>query len=276
MSHAPAAHRRLGLVALLWGYRAVAGLLVALPAAEAIGGVTSQYPRGQGELFDPGGVMLLETLRLGRRAIPAVYVGGSAVVVVAALLGLIPLAVLIAGLGREGRPSPSSLAGRAAAHAGTLAILFGLGALAEVLVAVVVGLFGGKVAGALHLAPPGDDVAALGAVLLGLAAAAVIGVLRDLAYVAAVHGDRRFYGAASSALHSFRRAPLRALGAWSWRALLGFAALAFALVVAPPITATSGAALAAAFVLHQAALFAGAFARASWLAAAIRIHDAGT
>lgn len=270
----PAAFRRPGLVILLWAYRALAGLLVSLPAAEAIGGITSQFPRAQGELFDPGGVMLLETLRLGRRAIPAVFVGGSGVAVMAALLGLLPLAALVAGLGREGRLGAAFLAGRAGAHAGTLAILFGIGALAEVLVAVVASLLLGKLAGALHLAPPGDDLAALGALLLALAVAAVIGVIRDLAYVAAVHGDERFYGAATTAVRCFLRAPVRAVGAWAFRALLGLAALALAAWLAPSIRATSSAALAAAFALHQLGLFAAAYARASWLAAAIRLHDA--
>jgi hypothetical protein len=270
----PAAHRRLGLVALLWAYRALAGLLVALPAVVALGGVTSQYPRGQAELFDAGGVMLLETLRLGRRAIMPVFVAGGSVAIVAVILGLFPLAAVIAGLGREGRLGAAFLAGRAAAHAGTIALLFGLGVLAEGVVAVLASLLLGRLAGALHLAAPGDDLAAVAAFLLALLAAAVIGVIRDLAFVAAVHGDRRFYGAAVHAVSTFRRAPLRVTVAWAWRSLLGLVALGLAAWLAPSITATSGLAALAALALHQIALFAAAFARASWLAAAIRFHDA--
>ena len=44
-------------------------LLIGLPAAAALGGPTSSWPRGQAELFDPGAVMLVESLRLARRAL---------------------------------------------------------------------------------------------------------------------------------------------------------------------------------------------------------------
>src|SRR6185312_3850115 len=61
---APQARKRPGLVALLYAYRALAGLLVALPAAITLGAPTASWPRRQAEIFDPGSTMLLESLRL--------------------------------------------------------------------------------------------------------------------------------------------------------------------------------------------------------------------
>lgn len=271
--HAPAAHRRPGLVALLYGYRALAGLVLALPAAAAIGGVTSSYPRGQGELFDPGGVMLLESLRLARRAAPAVAVGGGTVVMLATAFGLFPLAMVIAGLGHRGRLSAGFLAARAWTHAGTLALLFGLGLLAQAITAAVLTALGSKLIDALKLAPPAEDLAFVGLLALALAVVGVVGVVRDLGYVAAAHGERRFYGACVSALRGLRKAPGRALGGYAWRAALGLAGLALAAWAAPSLTGASRGAIVVGVVLHQVALAGAAFARVSWLAAAIGVID---
>src|SRR6202012_5602275 len=144
--------------------------------------------------------------------------GGGAVVLLATVLGLVPLAMVIAGLGREGRLSASFLAGRAGAHAGTLALLFGLGLGAQGLTAAIVVALGGKLIGALALVPPTEDVVFVGLFALALALVGVIGVARDLGYVAAAHGGHRFYTACARALRGLRRAPGRALGGYAWRA----------------------------------------------------------
>jgi hypothetical protein len=268
---APAAYRRPGLVALLYGYRALAGLLLALPAAAAVGGVTSSYPRAQAELFDVGGVMLIESVRLARRAAPAVGAAGATVTMLATALGLIPLAVVIAGLGRRGRLGVGSLAARTSAHAGTLALLFGLGLLAQAVAAAIVVALGSKLLDGLKPVPPTEDLAFVAVFTIALGVAALIGVVRDLAYVAAVHRERGFYMACVDALRGLGRAPARALGGYAWRASLGLAALALAAWAAPSLTNASRGAIAAGILLHQAALLGAAFARVSWLAAAIRI-----
>lgn len=271
-STVPAAHRRPGLVALAYAYTALAGLVVALPAATALSGPTASFPRGQAELFDPGGVMLLETLRLVRRSLLTVGVSAGAVAALALLAGVFPLAALLAGLDREGRLSFTFLADRAWAHAGTLALVFGVGVAAQATLVAGVMLAGGKLIGALALSPPPDDLAFVGLGALAAGVALVVGVLRDLASVAAVRGNHHFYVAASRALLCARRSGGRAILGWAWRTSLGFAGLLLAAWLTPRGTTT--AAVVAGAALHQAAIAGATFAHASWLAAAMRLVDA--
>ncbi len=130
----------------------------------------------------------------------------GAVAVVTLLAGLLPLGALLAGLGRKGRVSAAFVGGRAAGHAATLALVFGLGVLAQGAVFALAVLLGSKIIEALKLVAPAQDLAfvALFAIALGLAL--VLGVVRDLASAAAVRDDLRFYDAASRALRCVRRA----------------------------------------------------------------------
>jgi hypothetical protein len=99
-----------------------------------------------------------------------------------------------------------------------------------------------------------------------------VGVLRDLASVAAVRGEQRLYVATSRALACARRAGGRAILGWAWRASLGFAGLLLAAWLSP--RGAGVAAVAAGVALHQAAIAGATFARASWLSAAMRLVDA--
>jgi hypothetical protein len=274
VSAAPAAHRRPGLVAFAYAYRALAGVLMALPAAAAIGGATASWPRGQRVLFDRGGVMLLESIRLARRALAPVELGAGAVAVVALIFGIFPLAALLVGLGREGRLPAAFLAGRAWSHAGTLALLFGVAALAQAIAGAILALLGEKLVGTFAFGALGHDVADAAVSAVVLAVILIVGVLRDLACVAAVRGEHRFYMAAVGGLRCARRAGGRALGAWAWRASLGLAGLGLAAWLAPSLAGASAGAVAVGALLHQAAIVGVTFARASWLAAAMRLYDA--
>jgi hypothetical protein len=270
----PHAHRRPGLVALVYGYRALASLVIALPAAVAFGAPTAGWPRGQGQLFDTGGVMLIESLRLSRRAWAPVTWSAGAVATVALLAGVLPLGALLAGLDRRGRLSATFLAGRAWAYAGTLALVFGLGVLAQGAVVWILMELGGKLVGAFKLAPPASDVAYVALVAVAVGFALVLGVLRDLVSVAAVRGELRFYQAASRGLRCARKAGGRALLAWAWRGLLGLAGLLAGAALASFLPTAPVLAIVAGGALHQAAIAGTTFAHASWLAAAMRLFDA--
>jgi hypothetical protein len=266
-------HRRLGLCAWVYAYRALAGLLIALPVAAAFGASETMYPRGQAELFDPGGVMFVESLRFVRRSTGIVSAGGS-IAILAVLGGVLPLGALIAGLGREGRLPAGFLAGRALRHAGTLALIFGLGLLAQALAGALLGLLGEKFVGALSLSPMREDFAHVAVALVALSAVAAIGIVRDLASVAAVNGGHRFYVATSRALRCMRRMGGRAAVAWSWRSALGLAGIALAAWLAPPLAGAGAGAVLLGAALHQAGIAGAVFGRASWLAAAIRLQQA--
>jgi hypothetical protein len=267
----PRARRRLGLVALLYAYRAVSGIVLALPAVVALGAPAASFPRGQAELFDPGAVMLIEALRLGRRALLPVGASAATLAVLVLVGSILLLGALLAGLGRAGRLTPSFLGGRAFAHAGTLALISGAAALFAVAAGGVVAAIGGKVVRALHLDPPADDLAGavLAAVVLGLVLLTF--VVRDLASAAAVRGEHGFYGATSRAIRAARRAPGRTVLDWGWRAALGTGVLLLAACLSP--RGASASATAAGVALHQGALFLASLARVSWLAAALRRID---
>jgi hypothetical protein len=269
----PAAHRRLGLVAVLYAYRAIAAVLIALPLAALLGGPVASYPRGHAELFDPGAVMLVESLRLTRRAWPAVGWSAGALATVAILAGVFPLGALLAGLGREGRLPAPFLLEKAWSNAPTLGLLYGLFALAQAGAIGLVIVLGGKAIGAAALRPPADDLAFVALFTVAGSLGLMLGLLRDLASVAAVRGQHGLYVATSDALVCARRAGGRALAAWAWRALLGVAGLACAAWLAPALAGAAAPAIALGVLLHQGAVAGATFAHASWLAAAMRLYD---
>jgi hypothetical protein len=258
---------------MLYVWRALAGLLMALPAAVFFGGTTSGYPRGQAEIFDPGGVMLLETLRFARRGVLGIGASATALALVALALAVFPLVALLAGLGRDGRLTAGLLADRAARHAGTIALVTVAGAAAQGVVLALVLVVGAKITGALALAGPKDDLATAIVLVVALTLAAAIGVVRDLASVAAVRADKRFYVATSHALAIARRHLGRAFATWALSAVAAVALVVLAAVAAPPAARSTRPALLLAVILHQGAIFGACFAHAAWLAAAMRLYD---
>jgi hypothetical protein len=265
----PAAHKRLGMVALLYVYRAIAALLIATPAALLAGSILSGYPRGDAELFDPGGVMLLEAARLARRSLTPLVLQGGLGALVAALVGLLPFAALVAALGHDGKLSARFLAARAVAPVGPLALLWGSALLAQVVVVGLVVLVGERLLAQAGLDLLREDLVRLGIVGIGLILAVGLGVLHDLARVIAVLEGRGFYSSAARALLVMERAYPRALWAYVWRGALAIAALSAAGWVSHRIGLSRSLGLVA--VVSQVSVLLAVFLRASWLAAAIRI-----
>jgi hypothetical protein len=258
---------------MLYAYRTLAAALIALPAASLLGGPTSGYPRGQGELFDPGGLMLVESLRLGRRAFPAIQWSAGALALVVVLGGVFPLGALLAGLARSERLTIPVLLEKSWTHAGTLALILLLGVLAQAGAAALLVVLGGKAIGAASLSPPADDLSFIALFAVTACVALVIGVVRDVACVAAVRSEHGFYLAASKALACVRRAFGRLLLAWAFCSALGAAALVAGALLAPPLAGASAAGIALGVIVHQAAVAGATFAHVAWLAAAMRIHD---
>lgn len=264
----PAAHKRLGMVALLYAYRAIAALLIAAPAGILAGSIVSGYPRGDAELFDPGGVMLIEAVRLARHSLMSLLVQGGLGALVAAFLGLLPFAALIVALGHEGKLSARFLAARAFAPMGSLAILWGTALLAQAVVVLLVVLVGERLLAQTALDSTREDLARLGVFGLGALAALAIGVLHDLARVIAVLEGRGFYLSSARALRVMERSYGRILWAYAWRGVLTLAAIAAAGLIAHRIPLAESFWLVA--IATQISIFLAVFLRASWLSAAIR------
>lgn len=269
----PSARRRPGVIAIYFAYRASAALLIATPLAVLAGGAVRGYPRGDAVLFEPGGLMLIEVGRLAQDAAPALATQIGVGAVIAAALGLVPLAALIIALGRPG-PLPAALVGSRVARAlGPLALLWGVAALAQVAAAGLVMLVGSKLVASLALGRRADDLAELGVVAAALLAAFAVAVVHDLARASAVHEERGFYVAATRALTVARAAPLATAWACASRTALAAAAIVGAVFLVASVGLSSGGRVALAFAVHHAGLAVAAWLRASWLAAAIRLLE---
>jgi hypothetical protein len=270
----PAAFRRPGLIAAYAIYLLVAGLAVAAPWSSLLHATVAGYPRGDAELFDRGGTMLIEAIRQARSGSPAATTSSSLAILFTGAVGLLPFAALIAGLGREGRVRASFLAARAVRPLGTLTLLWGLSFAVQAIFGALLGVLGVKLVGAFHLAARGEALAHVALGLVVLLALLPVGVARDLAMVSAVNDETRFYTSSSRGLRVVRRAFVRALGGYLVRALLGLAILLGALFL-PSILSAPDAPPAAAipFAIHQLAIVLVVFLRASWLASAIRLLD---
>jgi hypothetical protein len=261
-SRFPAAHKRLAYVAVLYMYRALSGFALAFPFAVAVEQPLSGYPRGALEVLDPGGILLLEVLRVERSALKPLP---GSLALVLAVVGLLPMAALLVSLGHTGRLSARRVVERAARRIGTLALL-GLGFLVlQALVATLGLVLGYKLIAYLALAPDRELVVALGLVAIGCVLAALVGMVRDIAWAAAVHNDAAAYSSGACAVRSLRGG--RVVFAWAWRMVLGMGALVLTAALAPSSTRASAVALGTAW--HQVGIFAVVFARASWFAAAV-------
>ncbi|AUX41349.1 hypothetical protein SOCE26_027590 [Sorangium cellulosum] len=269
----PAVHERPGAVAAYFGYRALASLLLATPLSVLAAQVAGGYPGGDVVLFAPGGLMLVEVQRLAAVAAAALAAQLGVGALLAAALGLIPLAALLVALAREGPLSAHEVGARVARALGPLALLWGVALAAEVAAAALVLMPGMSVCAQLAVAPRTRDLAAAGVAAAALVPVAAIGLIHDVARVAAVGEQRGFYDAVARALAALQGAPLAAAWAYSWRGALTLAAFSGAAWGIHAAGAASGPRVAAAFGAHLAALAVAAVLRASWLAAALRLLD---
>lgn len=266
----PAAFRRMGLVALVYVYRLIASLLLAAPIVAVGSSAISGQPRGDAVLWDAGSIMLFEVMRIGGRSAPALGLPSLVALALVMIFGLVMFAALVAGLGRRGPLPAGYLAERAFAKVGTLAILWGVGQVAEVVLGGLVFLLGAKLLQALDLDPRATDTARVALAAVALLAAGAGGVIRDLAMVITVNDDARFYTACQRALHAVGRAPLRVALAYAVRAVPTAAVIVFG---AWYVGRRGDAGAAIPFLIHQAAIAIAVFLHASWLASAMRLVE---
>jgi hypothetical protein len=267
----PAIRERPLAAAIYLGFVALVGLAWAAPLAAVIGGVTGAYPRGDAEILDPGGVMLVEGLRRVGQQLGAIAAAWSIVAVIAVPLGLVVMAFALAQLARPGRARPVWALARALRSFPGLAVVGLVALLAEGVGLVGVMLGGGAIARSVWPVPPARDLGRLGVLGLALGVVAAVGVVHDLARAAAVSRPLGAYGALRAAFQTVRRSAGRAAWAYAWRASLGLLAIASAGWLGVRIGhGGTGAVIASAFV-HQLGLGLAGWLRLAWLAQAVRL-----
>ena len=270
---AVAPYRRPVVLLGVYLYRALTALVIAAPVATIAQDIVGDRPRGDADLFEPGGVLLAETARLARPALTALPLQTAILVLLFGFLGLVPLTALIRALSRPGRARFRDLAAAVGAHLGTFALLFGLALLAQAAAVALLVLGGGAVIRLAGWSGLTADIARAVVGLLAALATVVLGIVHDLARVSAVHYDQGLYSAAARALRTLRGDKLRAIGAYAWRGLLTVAVIVGAALLGHLAGLETTGDVAVAAAIHQGGVLAAVYLRASWLTAAMRLTE---
>lgn len=279
MLREPAAIRardRASAIALVWLWRTVASWLIVGPVVAALASAGSDtLPTGDAALFEPGGLMLIEAVRLGARALRMALHQAAWSFALMAALGLVPLSMLLVALASDERPAAGAWIGRALEHLPALIFIGGITLLLQGLGVLVGGLlaWAARDLAMRSLDERAVDLVTLGAASIGVLLALTAGIYADLARAVAVYQRRRARDALVIAGGVLWRRLLRALAGWMSPALWSLAAMiAGAIVVGMLHVERAGAwRLAGAALAHQGVILAIVALRAVWLAQALRL-----
>lgn len=273
LEHAPAAWRRPGVVFVVYAYRIVVALIVAMPFALLFGEAIRGFPRADALLFDDGGLFMAEVIRRSAPAIAPLFSGALTLIAVAALASIIPLAALIGALSTKGRLTAREIGAMALRPVGTFALLFGAFALVQALVFAIFSGIGGAIAKRFSVDVSSGDRARWTVLFVGFLVVCLFGVWHDLARVAVVRDELGFKVALRRGLRALRASHVRVVGAWAVRAVLGVIAIYAALSIGSRLGVESTGKVVSGFLVYQVSIILALFLRASWLASAIRHID---
>jgi hypothetical protein len=267
------ARRRPGLILALAGLRILAGLCLAWPIASLVAGSgVGQRLEGDRALFEGGGYLLAELVRLRGGELEAVARGLLPVLTLGLVLTAAGNAVLLVGLNLHGRLRLRELLGRASERLFALLVLGAGTSLAQLV------LF---IAGALAVAAIPESLANPVATTGGQAAlwllvaiaAGAVGGFSDVVKASLVRHESRLGDGLARAFQCVRHLPIRATFGWIPYGLLFLAAAASAAkLTALCDVAEAGAwRVVAVFGLHQLVIVTAVAARAAWFARTLRL-----
>lgn len=264
------ARARPGVVLGVYGAHLLIASVIAVPFAAVVSQRTAAEPTGDLLLFEPGGLFLLELLRLSEKAFGALLQSGLWVAFVAGYLGLLPLAALLYALSRRGRLSVPELAAASVRPLGALSLLLGMALVAYAVVLTLAVTVSSLLGLRLHdaLGDRGGDIAQASIVLAGLLFAAALGVVHDLARASAVVRGERALDAVRAGFATFGP---RALFAWGWRILASATLVGVGMLFAGRVGVATPRATFVVLCAHQLVALGLVALRASWLAAALRL-----
>lgn len=272
------ARRRPLVVLSIAAVRLLLGLCLALPLASLVAesGV-GQTSRGDRALFESGGYLLLELLRVQGADLLAVARGLVPLLLLGLLFTAACNAALLVALNLRGRLRLRPWLSQALAGVPALLVL-GVGTALAQLVIVLVGLLLSDGIPESMTRPVPMTAAQLGLwLLIGLAAGAVGGV-SDVTKAALVRSDSGLVAASRHALASARRAPLTTCWGWLPYGLLFVVSwlLAAQVTSALDVSASGSWRVAVVFIVHQAVSLASVALRAAWYARALRLVASGS
>jgi hypothetical protein len=268
--------RRPGAILILWALRLTGAVLLALPFVHAIEATgVGRFPEGDALLFEAGGMMLVETLRLADNGLRSAFDDMVFIALIVLFANLVLLAALLVALASNGRLRLAPWILRTAEHVPNFTWLSGLTLLAQGGVLCAFALLY-----SMFLAPFGQQTNERTADLVTGASSAVavlailsVGIFQDLARVALVR-HREGIGAAL-------RAALRTYASSFWSVTIGWlnptlwsaaVILVTALLVERiPLERPGLRSVLVVLALHQLAALLLVFFRAMWLSRALQL-----
>src|SRR5262249_25099174 len=163
-----------------------------VPCSVYLGAQVAGYPEVDAALFAPGGVLLADVVRAGARGFAALGAHAAVVVVLASVVGLVPMAALVTAMGYE-HASPGAVAARSLRAFPTLVLLWGIALLAQIASLSLIVLIGNSIVTRAGSVPPREHIARALVTVFAVMVVLAIGVVHDLARVAAVDGERGLY-----------------------------------------------------------------------------------
>jgi hypothetical protein len=264
-------------IAAMWAWRAALAVLVAAPAAALVRQAFPSPPRGDSILWDPGAHALLVFVTREAHGIAALTVGIALVLAVAALAGIVPLAIVLVAIAHGGPERRHRRVSRTVAVATSrLPALVRLAVSVAIAQAVIAGA--GLLVAHFAIGVTSDALGESRAQLLGGAVAAiflppvvVLGLAHDLARASVVRFRSGALGAFFAGARAWQRAPLSLGWAWAWRAGAGLLPVAVAAVFATRWGGQGGLVpLVGIALLHQGAVALRVALHVSWLAKTLR------
>ncbi len=263
----------------MWGFQSLLAMLAAWPLISFVSQTYGAHPRGDAPLWRGGAHALLDLLDYSAPTRGTLTPLPMLMFAVAAVLGLVPLALLLGQMTyatRSKRPARFvQLMPRALRAFTPMLVLFALTSVVELVVLGIGFAIGGGIASGMHASLGEARASQYGAIveLLFAAVVSVIGVWQDLARAAIFRFNVGAKQAARLAWNTLRRGPVMVYWSWAWRAVAMLALLILGSVVAEKSKSTATGAILPLFALHQGIIVGRIAFRASWLAKALRSVD---
>jgi hypothetical protein len=257
--------QRLDVLGLCMAYRAAFATLAAMPLSVLATNVVGDHPRGDAVLWDPGGLWLVEAVRVAGPALRALVPYGSLFIVLAAFGWLLPLGALIASCGAGTETLAwRQLLGRAAVRFPTLALIFGATLLLQAVTLALATVCGNLLAGMANDQAHGGDALRVAGPAFGLFLAWLIALGQDVLRVPLVQRSQSLYQGVSTSWMLLRDSARPLLVAAAWRTALAWLAFLLAGVAAAGLTGGAADRLPLVVALHLLPVAVFVWLRGSW------------
>ena len=251
-------------------FRTVAGFAMAGAPILGLSSLFRHAPGGDRDILKNGGLVLLEALWQSTRSFGHWTRDLGIAAVVVAIVGLFPLAFLVVALAETGRPPTRGWFLKGLRLFPTYFVLLGVAVLGTVVLFIV------GVQAASFVAPPFDTPAHAAETALILCVALLpifaLGLVHDVARVAAVARGARFYDAASRAVVVARRRSLAIIAARILSGLASLGLITIGLVVPFAVGLSSGARWIAATLMQQLCVLLLVVVRAAYFARLVDVE----